>query len=80
MRRAWLFALFTRAFAQRRHIYLKRSLIGQRSEFLIERGMLDLVVDRRELKATLEKTIRFMSSSLPQAGEPVRHSAQRDGG
>ena len=59
----------------------------QRSEFLIERGMLDLVVDRRELKATLEKTIRFMSSSLPQApglkpqaGEPVRHSAQRDGG
>jgi len=57
----------------------------QRSEFLIERGMLDLIVDRRELKATLEKTIRFMSSSIaqapsPQAGEPVRHSAQRDGG
>ncbi len=35
----------------------------QRSEFLLERGMLDLVVDRRELKAILEKTIRFMSSS-----------------
>ena len=57
----------------------------QRSEFLIERGMLDLVIDRRELKATLEKTIRFMSSSIaqapsPKAGEPVRHSAQRDGG
>ena len=57
----------------------------QRSEFLIERGMLDLVIDRRELKATLEKTIRFMSSSIaqapsPQAAEPVRHSAQRDGG
>jgi len=32
----------------------------QRSEFLLERGMLDLVVDRRELKATLEKTLRFM--------------------
>ncbi len=45
----------------------------QRSEFLLERGMLDLVVDRRELKATLEKTIRFMSKSQaaspgPQAG------------
>ena len=39
----------------------------QRSEFLIERGMLDLVIDRRELKATLEKTIRFMSSSIAQA-------------
>jgi acetyl-CoA carboxylase carboxyl transferase subunit beta len=59
----------------------------QRSEFLLERGMLDLVVDRRELKATLEKTIRFMSSSLklaaasprPQPGQPVSHSAQRDG-
>jgi len=53
----------------------------QRSEFLLERGMLDLVVDRRELKATLEKTLRFMSSSIPQApSSPVRHSALRDGG
>ena len=43
----------------------------QRSEFLIERGMLDLVVDRRELKAILEKTLRFMSSSLKlQASSP----------
>ncbi len=33
----------------------------QRSEFLLERGMLDLVVDRRELKATLGRTLRFMS-------------------
>jgi len=54
----------------------------QRSEFLIERGMLDLIVDRRELKATLEKTLRFMStanqapSPKPQA---VSQSAQRDG-
>ena len=60
----------------------------QRSEFLIERGMLDLIVDRRELKATLEKTIRFMSSSIPQAsspkpqtgGGPVRRSPQGEGG
>jgi acetyl-CoA carboxylase carboxyl transferase subunit beta len=32
----------------------------QRSEFLLERGMLDMVVDRRELKATLARALRFM--------------------
>ena len=32
----------------------------QRSEFLLERGMLDLVVDRRELKATITRVLRFM--------------------
>jgi acetyl-CoA carboxylase carboxyl transferase subunit beta len=32
----------------------------QRSEFLLEKGMLDLVVDRRELKATLVSAFRFM--------------------
>lgn len=31
----------------------------QRSEFLLERGMLDLVVDRRELKPTIERVLRF---------------------
>ena len=31
----------------------------QRSEFLLERGMLDLVVDRREMKATLARLLRF---------------------
>jgi acetyl-CoA carboxylase carboxyl transferase subunit beta len=36
----------------------------QRSEFLLERGMLDLVVDRRELKATIARALRFM---LPTA-------------
>jgi acetyl-CoA carboxylase carboxyl transferase subunit beta len=46
----------------------------QRSEFLVERGMLDLVVDRRELKATLEKTLRFMSSSIAQAPGPKPHA------
>jgi acetyl-CoA carboxylase carboxyl transferase subunit beta len=33
----------------------------QRSEFLIERGMLDLVVDRRELKPTIARALRFMT-------------------
>jgi acetyl-CoA carboxylase carboxyl transferase subunit beta len=35
----------------------------QRSEFLLEHGMLDLVVDRRELKAVLARALRFMGSS-----------------
>ena len=34
----------------------------QRSEFLMERGMLDLVVDRRELKATIAQVLRFMGA------------------
>ncbi len=37
----------------------------QRSEFLLERGMLDLVVDRRELKATLARLLRFMAPAAP---------------
>ena len=32
----------------------------QRSEFLVEHGMLDLVVDRRDLKATIARALRFM--------------------
>src|SRR5438132_271096 len=32
----------------------------QRSEFLLEHGMIDLVVDRRELKATLARSLRMM--------------------
>jgi len=34
----------------------------QRSEFLLERGMLDLVVDRRELKTTIARALRFMAA------------------
>ena len=40
----------------------------QRSEFLLERGMLDLVVDRRELKAAIARVLRF---GLPADG-PAR--------
>jgi acetyl-CoA carboxylase carboxyl transferase subunit beta len=32
----------------------------QRSEFLVEHGMLDLVVDRRNMKETLGRALRFM--------------------
>jgi acetyl-CoA carboxylase carboxyl transferase subunit beta len=35
----------------------------QRSEFLLERGMLDLVLDRREIKATLGQVLRFMHTA-----------------
>ncbi len=37
----------------------------QRSEFLVEHGMLDIVVDRRELKATIARALRFMGSEAP---------------
>jgi acetyl-CoA carboxylase carboxyl transferase subunit beta len=36
----------------------------QRSEFLLERGMLDMVVDRRELKAVLTRFLRFGGAGL----------------
>jgi acetyl-CoA carboxylase carboxyl transferase subunit beta len=32
----------------------------QRSEFLLEHGMVDVIVDRRELKATIGRTLRHM--------------------
>jgi acetyl-CoA carboxylase carboxyl transferase subunit beta len=35
----------------------------QRSEFLIEKGMLDLIVDRREMKAVLARALRFMGAA-----------------
>ena len=32
----------------------------QRAEFLLEQGMIDMVVDRRNLKATLVKSFKFL--------------------
>jgi len=37
----------------------------QRSEFLLERGMLDLVIDRREMKAILGQVLAFMAEPAP---------------
>jgi len=34
----------------------------QRSEFLLEKGMLDLVVDRREMKALISSALRFLGA------------------
>ncbi len=39
----------------------------QRSEFLVEHGMLDLVVDRRDMKAALCRALRFMRA---EPGQP----------
>jgi acetyl-CoA carboxylase carboxyl transferase subunit beta len=39
----------------------------QRSEFLLEKGMIDLVVDRREMKAVIANALRFMGASRPAA-------------
>src|SRR5919112_1760991 len=38
----------------------------QRSEFLLEKGMIDLVVDRRELKQALANALRFMGAREAQ--------------
>ncbi len=49
----------------------------QRSDFLLERGMLDLVVDRRELKATIARVLRFglpARTEQPAAAEPAPQS------
>ena len=35
----------------------------QRSEFLLEKGMLDLVIDRREMKALLANALHFMGAA-----------------
>ncbi|MFN7915990.1 MAG: acetyl-CoA carboxylase, carboxyltransferase subunit beta [Vicinamibacterales bacterium] len=46
----------------------------QRSEFLIEKGQLDLVVDRRELKSIVARALRFMGAqpaATPAAPAPA---------
>ena len=42
----------------------------QRSEFLLEKGMLDLVVDRREMKAVVANALRFMGARQADAVPP----------
>ena len=43
----------------------------QRSEFLVEHGMLDLVVDRRDMKATIARALRFMRAEPTAVTEQV---------
>jgi acetyl-CoA carboxylase carboxyl transferase subunit beta len=49
----------------------------QRSEFLLEKGMLDLIIDRREMKATIANALRFMrptrsaTAAVPSVPAPI---------
>ena len=47
----------------------------QRSEFLLDKGFIDLIVDRRELKATIARVLRLMTGRPPAepaaAAEPT---------
>jgi acetyl-CoA carboxylase carboxyl transferase subunit beta len=52
----------------------------QRSEFLVEKGFLDLVVDRRDLKPTIARSIRVMMGLPPSAPRPQAPTAARDAG
>ena len=47
----------------------------QRSEFLLEHGMLDLIVDRREMKGTIAKALRFMGQHPVETAGPVPATA-----
>jgi len=51
----------------------------QRSEFLLEKGMLDMIVDRRELKAVLARSLRFMGAIARPQAVPTTASAEGDG-
>src|SRR5207248_8515586 len=42
----------------------------QRSEFLLEKGMIDLVVDRRELKSLIASALRFMGAVKAPEPQP----------
>ena len=42
----------------------------QRSEFLVEHGMLDIVVDRRELKDVVVRMLHFGGAGLPRPAAP----------
>jgi acetyl-CoA carboxylase carboxyl transferase subunit beta len=44
----------------------------QRSEFLLDKGMIDLIVDRREMKAAIAGALRFMGAvAAPAVPEPL---------
>jgi acetyl-CoA carboxylase carboxyl transferase subunit beta len=43
----------------------------QTSEFLLDKGMLDLIVDRREMKAVIANALRFMGAQAPAPAPPA---------
>ena len=50
----------------------------QRSEFLLEHGMLDIVVDRREMKSLLARVLRFMVAAPSPPESPVAVAVASD--
>ncbi len=58
----------------------------QRSEFLLEKGFIDMVVDRRELKATIARALLFMGAvpapevDRPQDGSDAEASPDQSSG
>jgi acetyl-CoA carboxylase carboxyl transferase subunit beta len=50
----------------------------QRSEFLLEHGMLDLVVDRREMKVTIARALRFMGATPAAVSDAVAVAVTAD--
>ena len=51
----------------------------QRSEFLLEHGMVDMIVDRRELRPIIARTLRFMGAAPPAApGDTIPMPTARD--
>jgi acetyl-CoA carboxylase carboxyl transferase subunit beta len=51
----------------------------QRSEFLLEHGMLDYIVDRRDMKAAIARALRFMGAGqVPQVPQSAVAAAPAD--
>ena len=50
----------------------------QRSEFLLDHGFIDLIVDRREMKAMLARTLRFMGAGQSSAEASLAVAAAGD--
>jgi acetyl-CoA carboxylase carboxyl transferase subunit beta len=50
----------------------------QRSEFLLDKGVIDLIVDRRELKAVIANALRFMGAVTAPAPQPETAGALVD--
>jgi acetyl-CoA carboxylase carboxyl transferase subunit beta len=48
----------------------------QRSEFLLEKGMIDMIVERVEMKATLARCLRFLVAEAPESGTVDESSPQ----
>ena len=51
----------------------------QRAEFLLEKGFIDVIVDRRELRAMIARTLRLLLGLLPAAPPPARVPAPEGG-